>query len=151
MGAYEFQGLILVGLDIKPGSCPNPVNVHSRGVVPMAIVGSESFDVREIEADSLVLVRTDGVGGAVPPVVHGRGTRVKVEDVATPFGGELCDCHDLGSDGIDDLVLKFSTRKTARALELDSAPHNTSVTLTVSGSLFDGTEFEGTDSICVVP
>ena len=62
-GAYEFRFGVGASLDIKPGACPNPLNVRSRGVVPMAVLGSESFDVTEIDVDSLALTRTDGAGG----------------------------------------------------------------------------------------
>lgn len=34
-----------MNLDVKPGSCPNPVNPKSKGVVPVAVVGSLDFDV----------------------------------------------------------------------------------------------------------
>lgn len=30
--------------------------------------------------------------------------------MATPFPGELCECHELTGDGIDDLKSKFRTR-----------------------------------------
>ncbi|HUW20871.1 MAG TPA: PASTA domain-containing protein, partial [Sedimentisphaerales bacterium] len=36
---------IPVNFDIKPGSCPNPLNVGSRGVIPAAVLGAEDFDV----------------------------------------------------------------------------------------------------------
>ena len=73
---------------------------------------------------------------------------VRVEDVATPFDGDLCDCHDLAADGFDDVVIKFSTQAIANALELGSASRKGLVALTVRGSLLDGTEFAA--SACVV-
>jgi len=150
MGAYEFQETIVVAarLDIKPGSCPNPVNPRGQGVVPMALVGDESFDVAEVDVDSLVLRRTDGVGEAVVPITRRGRPRVAIEDVGTPFAGEHCDCHEMGGDGIDDLAIKFSTPEMVAAFDLDDMPRRGSVALTLTGALFDGTVFEATD--CVV-
>ena len=48
-----------VGIDIKPGSCPNPLNVKSKGVLPVAILGSEDVNVLEIVPTSIELA---GVG-----------------------------------------------------------------------------------------
>ncbi|MCH7807946.1 MAG: hypothetical protein IIB60_01870 [Planctomycetes bacterium] len=137
-----------VPLDIKPGSCPNPVNSRSRGVVPMAIVGDDSFDVTQIDVGTLTLRRADGVGGVVAPLSGPPGPGVTIEDTATLFAGELCDCHTLGGDGMDDLSLKFSTRELVEVLELDSLWAGVSVTLSVNGLLLDGTAFEASD--CVV-
>lgn len=137
-----------VHLDIKPGSCPNPVNPRNKGVVPMAIVGSESFDVTQIDSHTLMLRRSDGVGGIVTPLSGPPGPGITTGDVATPFAAELCDCHGVGGDGIDDLLLKFSTRQLAGAFELSGLPSGLSVMLTLTGSLLDGTAFEASD--CVV-
>ncbi|MDO8630862.1 MAG: hypothetical protein Q7R41_10245, partial [Phycisphaerales bacterium] len=134
-------------LDIKPGSCPNPVNPGSKGVVPVAIVGSAFFDVTEIERDSLRLGRADGVGGTITPLSGPRGPGVVIEDVATPFVGEPCGCHELDTDGIDDLVLKFSTPDAARAFQLDSWVPGSAIELTLTGSLRNGASFEATDCI----
>jgi hypothetical protein len=95
-----------VAVDIKPGSCPNPINVKSRGVLPAAILGSEEFNVTTIDAASL---RLQGVA----PI------RSSKEDVATPFTGEITSCEDcteLGPDGYIDLTLKFSTQEIFAAL-----------------------------------
>jgi len=135
-------------LDIKPGSCPNPVNPRSNGVVPMAIVGTEPFDVTRIDTDTLLLRRADGVGGAVTPLEGPPGPRITIGDVATPLSGDSCDCHEVDGDGIDDLLLKFSTPDLVETLELGNLPRGASVALMVSGSLLDGTAFEVSD--CVV-
>lgn len=141
---------LLVTLDIRPGGCPNPLNVKSKGVVPMAIVGSESFDVTEIDIESLVLSRADGIGGVVAPFLGPLGHGAMIEDVATLFAGELCACHELLGDGIDDLTLKFSTSDLVEVLELDSLPRQAVVTLTLSGSLYDGTAFAASDCMTIV-
>ena len=34
-----------VGIDVKPGSCPNCFNPTGHGVIPVAILGSDVFEV----------------------------------------------------------------------------------------------------------
>ena len=136
-------------LDIKPGSCPNPVNRRSQGVVSIAVVGSNLFDVTQIDIDSLTLACADGVGGFITPMIGKWGPCVHIEDVAAPFDGRRCTCHELSSDGIDDLVVKFSTPEIVSGLQLDALPHNTSVALTLTGSLVSGAGFQASDCIVV--
>jgi hypothetical protein len=95
---------LLVATDIKPGSCPNPFNLRSRGVLPVAIVGARDFDVDTVDPLS---VRLNGV----------RPLRSSIEDVAAPFhpydGKASCelDCDASSPDGVLDLTLKFSRRE----------------------------------------
>jgi len=140
---------VLAHLDIKPGACPNPLNTGSRGVLPAAIVGSGELDVAEIDMASITLSRADGVGGQVQPLSGRQGPRTAIDDVASPFDGEPCDCHTLTGDGIDDLVLKFSIVELAEALELDSIERGTVLTLTVSGTFLNGGAFSASDCILV--
>ena len=42
--------------------------------------------------------------------------RSAYEDVATPFEGDLCDCHELGGDGYMDLTLKFNKKEILKDL-----------------------------------
>ena len=137
----------IVSMDIRPGTCPNPLNIRSRGVLPTAVLGTETLDVTEIDFTTLTLTRADGVGGAVPPMMKRPGHGTKIEDVGTPFEGELCECHELACDGIDDLLLKFSTEEIVSTLQLGSVPRGTPVELTLIGSTFDGTTFETSDCI----
>ncbi|MHC4673676.1 MAG: hypothetical protein ACYTBZ_14430 [Planctomycetota bacterium] len=132
-----------VHLDIKPGSCPNPVNTNTQGKgrIPMAILGTETFDVSEIDPASI------SIGGVVFPV----RTPV-IEDVGTPLlDGEECECHELEGDGIDDLLIHFSRREVLLALGLNNMPPGTVVPITVSGELLDGTLIEATDCVTLVP
>ena len=142
---------ITAPLDIKPGSCPNPLNTKSRGVVPVAIVGTTEFDVTLIDPNSLVLTRADGVGSGVAPLMGPPGPGVRVEDVATPFEGEPCACHEMEGDGIDDLAMKFETQILVAELQLNEFPGGTFVELVLSGEFLDGTRFGATDCIRIVP
>ncbi|MEE9296334.1 MAG: integrin alpha, partial [Phycisphaerae bacterium] len=138
-------------LDIKPGSCPNPFNRHGNGVLPVALAGTVDFDPTEVDLSTLQLSRADGVGGSVAPNEGPPGPHSVLEDVATPFDGEGCECHDLGGDGIDDLSMKFKTRDLVDALELDDLFGGAVVELVLSGSLLDGTPFTAGDCIVIVP
>jgi hypothetical protein len=136
---------VTAAVDIKPGSCPNPLNRKSRGKLPVGVLGTMDFDVLDIDLDSIVLTRADGVGGAVMPI------RSSYEDVGAPFDGMPCECAEYGPDGFDDLTLKFKTQEIVSELELGMLPGGAYVELMVSGFLLDGTPFEGTDCIKLVP
>ncbi|MHC4346223.1 MAG: hypothetical protein ACYSUP_16230, partial [Planctomycetota bacterium] len=41
-----------VAVDIKPQSCPNPFNIKSKGVLPVAILGTDEFDVEDVNTAS---------------------------------------------------------------------------------------------------
>ncbi len=138
-----------ITLDIKPTSCPNPLNTRSQGVLSAAVAGSESFDVTEVDDRSLFLLRADGIGGSVEPITGPSAWTVWLEDVTTPFEGELCDCHELGADGIDDLLMRFSTPETVAALGLDTEPKDTMIELSLRGLLIDGTVFSASDCVTI--
>ncbi len=147
MGAYERQAVLL---DIHPGRCPNRLNIRSNARVQMAVVGTNSFDVTQVDIDSLVLERADGLGGSLTAWDHGHGNAISVRDASTPFYDDLCDCHRRRRDGIDDLVLRFSARDIVRELELRGIGPKTPVMLTVRGQLLDGTPFDASDCILTI-
>ena len=148
--AYVFSCATFAHLDIKPGGCPNPVNPKAKGVVPVAIVGSEAFDVNDVDVSSLVLGRSDGLGSQITPATKNNGRlHASIEDVATPLEGPDCDCDERGGDGIDDLMIKFSTPEMSRAFELDAFRPGSTVELVLRGSLQDGTTFVATDCIVI--
>ncbi len=92
----------------------------------------------------------DGVGGAVRPLNGPPGPGIRFNDLATPFEGPPCDCPGRGADGIDDMVLMFSTDEMAEALQLDSVAAGTSLMLTLTGYLHEGTTFDAVDCISIV-
>jgi len=129
-----------VDIDIKPGSCPNPLNVRNRGVLPVAILGSEDFDVSTIDAASIFL---EGV-----PAI-----RSNYEDVAAPVAGANdCECTTAGPDGYSDLTLKFRTQEIVEQL-IDGPGEpvdGQTLLLTLTGALYDGKPIEGADCVVLV-
>lgn len=133
--AFLLTPVTHVDIDIKPGSCPNPLNSKSGGVLPVAIVGTEDFEVYDIDSESIAL---EGIA----PI------RYEYEDVATPCDAELCDCHVLGPDGVEDLTLKFDTQDMVAAL--GPVNEGDKVVLTLTGALLDGTPIEGQDCVVII-
>ena len=134
---------IPVALDIKPASCPNPINAKSKGVLPVAILGTGDHDVNQIDPASVALE------GIAP-------LRWAKEDVATlyePFlGKEACDeCTEEGSDGYMDLTLKFSSQAVVEAL--GDVEDGDCLILTITGNLkeeFGGTPIIGEDVVLLI-
>ncbi len=134
VGASPF---IPINLDIQPQTCPNVLNTKSRGVLPVAILGSADFDVNEIDVSSLVL-------GGVSPL------RSSIRDVSTPFAAPcaLCVCTPAGGDGLDDLTLKFNRQDIVAALGL--IIDGQQIALTLTGNLLDGTPIQGQDCVMII-
>ncbi|MEE9269917.1 MAG: hypothetical protein V3V49_06615 [Candidatus Krumholzibacteria bacterium] len=126
--------------DILPGSCRNPFNPRSRGLIPAVIPGTVAMDGRDIDASTVQLwIGTE----RIDPV------RTRIGDIAAPvINGEFCECSD-GPDGIDDLVLMFSTRQIAHALGPVSA--GDVITIFVRGEMMDtGFQFDLFDCVRTV-
>ncbi len=145
MATDDIEGLVLgsptaVDIDIKPGSCPNPLDVRGRGVLPVAIQGTDQFDVTQVDPAS---VQLEGV----PPL------RWDLEDVATPFAGvpeDANDCTEEGPDGFLDLTLKFGNQELVAAL--GPVDDGDVLLLTLTGNLkaeFGGTPIEGQDVVVI--
>ncbi len=134
-----------VPVDIKPGSCPNPINVKSRGVIPVAILGTAGFDVSDVDPSTILLSR-NGNGGVSP-------LRWAYADVATPYfpftGKEDClDCNELCGDGETDLVLNFDTQEVVGAL--GEVTDGECLVLKLAGEKNDDTSFEGEDVVLIL-
>ena len=63
-----------VEIDIKPGSDPNSINLKSKGVIPVVILGTDEFDAASIDGATVSF----GPDGANP--VHGEGHLEDVND-----------------------------------------------------------------------
>ena len=112
--------VLTVAVDIKPGSATNPFNLKAKGVLPVAILGSQDLEVGQIDPASLQLA-------GISPI------RCKVSDVQ--------------GDGTPDLVLHFRDQDVARVL--GGATDGEIVGLELTGVLRDGTLLKGADSVKV--
>ncbi len=133
---------INVPVDIRPGSCPNPLNCISKGVLPVAILGTADFDVMDIDPATVRLA------GVAP-------LRWDYEDVATPYepftGKQDCDldCNEMGPDGYMDATLKFDTQEVVAALG-EEVQGGACIVAQLTGYLREskgGTEIVGEDVI----
>jgi hypothetical protein len=107
-------------IDIKPWSDVNPVNPFSQGVIPVAILGSDVFDVADVDPTTLAF----GPNEAAPK--HAAGGHVK----------------DVNDDGLMDLLSHYRTQDTGIAIGDTEA--------CVTGETFDRMPFEGCDGIKTV-
>ncbi|MBN2564156.1 MAG: T9SS type A sorting domain-containing protein [Candidatus Eisenbacteria bacterium] len=127
-------------LDIKPTSCPNPLNIKSNGVLPVALLGGEDADVMEIDPESLLLA------GVAP-------LRWSYEDVATPIpeDAEECECTTAGPDGYLDMTVKFNKQAVVEALEAMAPFVDGEVRMVyITGETFEGDTFEAYDCVRIL-
>lgn len=110
-------------IDIKPGSDPNCFNINGHGVIPVALLGAEDFDVTAIDLASLSFAGL---------LVRKRGNK-----------GPQCSLDYSNDDTYLDLICHFEDDPGTWEGGVDEA--------TLTGHLLDGTLVEGTDSICLVP
>jgi hypothetical protein len=129
-----------VKLDIKPARCPNPLNISSFGLLPVVILGTEDFDVNDVDPATVLLE------GIAPAGWH-------LEDVSIPVegGGDPCECRTGSADGFLDLHLRFPVEELVETLEAGGPLEDgEEIVLTLTGATYDGTSIEGSDCILVV-
>lgn len=114
---------LAVMIDVKPGSDPNCFNINGNGVIPVAILGSASFDATMVDQSTLSF-------GGLQVRVRGRK-------------GPLCGLEDSNADGFTDLVCHFEDDTGYWSPGTETA--------SLTGRLLDGTYIEGSDSICIRP
>jgi len=125
---------ISVGIDIKPGSFPNSINLGSAGTTPVAILGSATFNINDIDVSTLTL----GTAG-----VKTVGKTDRFMCSVTDVSGNFTAGSEGLADGFLDLVCHFVT--------VNIVPEEGGTTATVKGDLLTGLPFEGSDSVNVVP
>jgi hypothetical protein len=89
---FTFTPSTVVEIDIKPDSEVNSINPRSQGVIPVAILGSDFFDVNNVDQSTLVF----GPNGA--SIAHS--------------SAHLADVND---DDLTDLLAHFRTQETGIA------------------------------------
>ena len=123
---------LLLDFDVRPEACPNTLNTHGQGAIPMAVLGGPDFDVSRIDPTTLLLE------GLSPE-------KIRMEDVAAAPSGTACACTAAGPDGYLDMTLKFRAADV-RAVLGPMAPGD-AFALTLTGTLVDGTIFRATDCV----
>ena len=118
--------VIYVDVDIKPGSDPNSINTKSMGVVPIAVLGSDEFDVTDIDVTTLAF----GPNGAAP--AH------DLTDPSTYYDH----LQDVNYDGHVDLVSHYRQKETG----LQSGDTEACIT----GATTGGTPIEGCDAVRIL-
>jgi hypothetical protein len=123
-------------IDIKPGDCSDPqrkipINMKSKGVLPVAILGSQILDVGGIDPAS---IRLEGVAPE----------RYAFENV-TKACGQSPDCYL-------DMALKFDTQKILNALKAQGLQlwPGRKLGLTLTGTLkaaYGGKQISGTQIV----
>ncbi|MEW6981649.1 hypothetical protein AAD001_03235 [Colwelliaceae bacterium 6471] len=131
-------------IDIKPGSCKNPVNVKSKGVLPVTVFGNENIDVSNINLESISL------HGVAP-------LRSTIKDLGQPWLGldDNSACEDKEPDGFNDLSLKFKTQEIVAAIKASgiAITDGAIVQLTLEGQIEPLVEiqyFAGQDTIHII-
>lgn len=114
----EKQVSIDIKIDIKPGSFPNSINPKSKGIIPVAILTTDSFDATAVDPTTVLF----GATGTEAAPVH-----FVLEDV--------------NKDGDTDMILQFNTQNTG----IDCGYSSASLTgQTLSGQTIEGYDFINT-------
>lgn len=83
-------GSVTPGIDIKPGTALNRLNLRSEGFIPVAVLGKSDFDVATIDTATL---RFGATGSEAPAAQYA--------------------LEDVNGDGYYDLIAHFRTQETA--------------------------------------
>ena len=110
-------------IDIKPGESVNSINIGSKGVVPVAILGSANFDASTVDQTTVSL--------------EGAAARLKGKS------GDTGLLRDINGDGYLDLMVQVNTQ--------DLGLNTGAVTATLTAYTFAGVPISGSDSINIVP
>jgi hypothetical protein len=113
---------LTLNIDIKPGSTTNPINLRSKGVIPVAILSTDSFDATTVDPASVCFGDADDASQRDCTEAHAKGH-----------------LDDVNGDGRLDLLLHFETQQTG----ID--PGDTTACL--NGKTFTGTDVAGCDAI----
>ena len=112
-------------IDIKPGSDPNSINLGAAGVIPVAILSSETFDATTVDPDTVSLA----------------GAKVKMVGRSNRF---MCHQEDVNADGRLDLLCQVENLTQFLTEEGQTIAVLEATTL-------DGLPIRGEDTVNIVP
>jgi hypothetical protein len=112
-----------IEIDIKPGSDANSINPMSHRLIPVALLGSDTFDVTDVDVTTLAF----GPSGAAPAF-----------DLTHPLVYWLSH-WDVNRDGEKDLLSSYRTEQTGIAFGDTEA--------CLMGRTLAGVPFEGCDAV----
>jgi len=115
-----------VDIDIKPGSFPNSVNFKNKGVLPVAILTTDTFDATTVDPET-VIFDIFQINGSTPP--------------------NMCAIEDVDGDGDLDLVCHFSIPEIDHKCQGDVDGRVVHATGQILADTFDGLPIQGLDSI----
>jgi hypothetical protein len=118
---YDLDLINTVTIDIMPEQYPNLLDHNSKGLVNVAMFGSSNFNIYDVDQASLLF--------------NGLSVFVISKDEIKCFE------RDINLDEYVDLVCQFRTHPSVWDVSVTEA--------TLTGEFFDGTLFEGTDTIIV--
>lgn len=110
----------LMQIDIKPGSWPNSFNIKQKGVLPVAVLTTDSFDATTLD----------------PVTVHANGV--------SPLKWSE---EDVDNDGDVDLILHYNSQEIAATLVGEDGD---SVPCYITGFTVDGLEYKGADQLRIL-
>jgi hypothetical protein len=115
-----------VDVDIIPRDSDNEIDLGSRGPIPVAVLGSDSFDVADVDPATL------GFGpNRIPPATQ--------RDASVPSLPHPSNPKDVNDDGYPDLVAWFYLQDSGIICGDDAAE--------LVGEKHDGGSFSGSDVI----
>ena len=114
---------LVVGIEVKPGTATNPINLKSKGKIPVAILSMPDFNA---------LSETD-----ISSLTFGHSGDEESLAFCNPNG------EDVNSDGLVDLVCHFSTQNTGFT--------STDTFGILRGYTTEGERLGGEDAIRIVP
>jgi hypothetical protein len=118
-----------ITVDIKPGSDVAPINLKSKGKLPVAILSTEDFDAKLVDPATLLFGDPSLMNAGAAPVSPLRSGQ-----------------EDVNNDGLVDLTLKFSMRDL-----LDNEVIGAETLQGyLAGQLYDGTVIAGRDAVNIV-
>jgi len=128
LGWLAAVSAIEVDIDIKPNSDPSSFGCNSEGNLPVAVLGSATFDATEINADT---VRFGSVGD-------------EAAEVHQKSGSARRHVEDFNEDGFQDMIFHFSFADTGFSCsDIPAGNKSADVTGNLTGELDDGTAIVG--------